>query len=339
MTLRHRIRSGFLGLLVLAVGLSACSKPLGSESAPATGAAAVSKLTVAYSEIIFTNLVLWVAKEAGIFEKNRIDAELTQISSSNAIAALLAGQVQVAHAGGSEAISANVAGADLVTVAVTGPVYPYYLMAQSTISSPEDLRGKKIGISQPGSSSDIATRVVLRRFGLDPDTDVTLVPVGSLANRTAALLSGAIDAGLDNPPGSLAQEAQGLRPLIDLASLQIPAANNAVTMQRSYLDGNKDLVQRYVDSLVEALAKVRKDRAYSIQVLKQYYKSEDDEAMKATYDFLLHGMVDTIAAKPDQFSDSIDQLSAKNPAVRSYDFTKMLNNTFVQDAINRKVGA
>src|SRR5581483_5191012 len=102
--------------------------------------------------------------------------------------------------------------------------------------TPEDLRGKKIGISEPGSSSDIATRTLLKRFNLDPDRDVTLVPVGSLANRTAALLSGAIDAGLDNPPGSVAQEAQGLHALIDLASLKIPASNNTVVMQRSFVE-------------------------------------------------------------------------------------------------------
>jgi len=326
------------GVAVAALFLSACGRPSGSTAAP-TGAATTTKLTAAYSEIVFTNLPEWVAKEAGIFEKNHLDVDLQQINSANAIAALLAGQVQVAHAGGSETMSANVGGADLIIVGVTGGVYPYYLMAQSSITSPEELRGKKIGISQPGSSSDIATRVVLRRFNLDPDVDVTLVPVGSLANRTAALLGGAIDAGLDNPPGSLAQEAQGLHPLLDLASLKLPAANNAVAVQRSFADSNKAVVQAYMDSLTEAVARIKKDKPYAVQVLKQYYKSDDDVAMSATYDFLLEAMAETLVPKSDQFTDAVDTLTAKNESVRGFDLSKLLVTTYAQNSIDRKVGA
>src|SRR5581483_243449 len=188
------------------------------------------------------------------------------------------------------------------------------------------------------SSSDIATRVVLKRLGLDPDNDVTIIAVGSLANRTAALLSGSIDAGLDSPPGSLKEEAQGLHVLVDIASLKIPAANNVVTLQKSFVDQNKDVVQRFVDSLMEGSARARSDRAGSIKLLKDYYKSDDDAMMGKTFDFFLEATAGSMAPQDDEFGDVIVQLSAKNPSVKDYDLSKILVTSFVSDATARKVG-
>ncbi|HZT08389.1 MAG TPA: ABC transporter substrate-binding protein [Chloroflexota bacterium] len=295
-------------------------------------------MTVAYSEITFINLPLWTAKADGIFEKHGLDVDLQNIDSSTSIAALVSGQVQAAAAGGSEALSAAVEGADLQTVAVLGGQYPYVLMAPASIQTPDDLRGKKVGVSRAGSSSDIATRVVLKRLGLDPDNDVTIIAVGSLANRTAALLSGSIDAGLDSPPGSLKEEAQGLHVLVDIASLKIPAANNVVTLQKSFVDQNKDVVQRFVDSLMEGSARARSDRAGSIKLLKDYYKSDDDAMMGKTFDFFLEATAGSMAPQDDEFGDVIVQLSAKNPSVKDYDLSKILVTSFVSDATARKVG-
>jgi len=260
------------------------------------------------------------------------------VNSTNAVSALLSGEVQVDHGGGSEVLSAFVGGADLEILAVLDGVYPYLMMAQPSIQTPDELRGKKIGISQPGSSSDIATRVALRKLGLVPDQDVTIVPVGSLANRTAALLSGAIDAGLDNPPGSVAQQRLGLHVLLDLAALKLPTANNTVAMQRSFVDANHDTVQKYVDSLVEAQARIKQDRDFSIQVLKQYYQSNDDEGMAAAYAFELEVMPNTLLPSTDQFTDIIDTLAAQDPRVRQADLSKLLVTSFVQSAAARHVG-
>src|SRR5207248_3441445 len=143
-------------------------------------------------------------------------------------------------------------GADLVIVATLAGYYPYLFEVNQDIKTPRDFVGKKIGVSSIGGSADIATRVYLRQQGIDPEKDVTIVATGSSQNRTAALLSGAIQAGMAAPPDSLAVEAIGLRPIADLASLHVPSANTAVVFQRAFVEANHDLVQRYVDSLVEA---------------------------------------------------------------------------------------
>ncbi len=103
---------------------------------------------------------------------------------------MLSGQVQIAHLGGSATLSATAEGGDLVVISITGPVCPFVFMAPAAISNIDQIKGKKIGVSNVGSSSDIATRVMLKKVGLDPEKDVSIVAVGSLQNRMAALLNG-----------------------------------------------------------------------------------------------------------------------------------------------------
>jgi NitT/TauT family transport system substrate-binding protein len=137
-------------------------------------------LHVSYSNVIADNLPEWMALEGGFYKQNGLDVQLDNIVSSTGIPALLSGQVQVAQFGGSETLSAAAGGGDLAIIAIVGPVYPFVFMAPSSITSIDEIKGKKIGVSNVGSSSDIATRVMLRQVHLDPEKDVTIVPVGSL---------------------------------------------------------------------------------------------------------------------------------------------------------------
>jgi len=244
--------------------------------------------------------------------------------------------VQVAQVGGSEVLSANAEGGDLVVVAQLAGVYPFVLEVAAKITSIADLKGKKIGVSSVGSSSDIATRAALKKLGLDPDKDVTIVPVGSAAQRTAAMLSGAIDAGVSQPPDSLAVEKAGFHVLYDLASQKLPSANTSVVVTRTFLTANKAVVQRYVDSLVQGIKKLKADRQFGIDVLKKYFKSTDDVAMAATYDFYAQLVTATQPfPKPEMFADAQTILGAKSDKVKSYDVTRMLDTSFVQSAVDR----
>jgi NitT/TauT family transport system substrate-binding protein len=189
--------------LLVAAGLwlTACAP----STSPASNGPPVA-LHVSYSNLIADNLPEWMAYESGIFKQNGLDVKLDNIASSTGIPAVISGDVQIAHLGGSETLSAAAGGADLVILAITGPVYPFVFMAPAAITSTDQLKGKKLGVSNIGSSSDIATRVMLKNVGLDPEKDVSIVAVGSLQNRMAALLSGAIDGGVAQPPDQIALE-------------------------------------------------------------------------------------------------------------------------------------
>jgi NitT/TauT family transport system substrate-binding protein len=326
--------------LITACAPAAAPPPTIAPTVKPTAAAGTGRtdtVSMGYSNITGDEIAAWVALDAGVFARHDLTVNGQLISGgATTTASLLSGQIQVAHAGGSETLSAVANGADLVIVATLAGVYPYLFEVVPEITSVQDLVGKKVGVSNIGGSADIATRVVLRQQGLDPDKDVTIVATGSSQNRTAAMLSGAIQAGMAAPPENLAVEAVGLHPLFDLASLHLPSANTAVVMQRAYVDANHDLVQRYVDALVEASVQVKNDKPGTVAVFKSYFKSDDDHAMGLAYDFFANEVVQPLPfPRPEQFKDSIETLSGSNPKIREVDLGRLLDASFVQSAADR----
>jgi NitT/TauT family transport system substrate-binding protein len=320
-----------------------------ANAAPGAGAAAAPTtaafngppvaLHVSYSNLIADNLPEWMALESGIFKQNGLDVTLDNIASSTGIPALLSGQVQIAQLGGSETISAAAGGGDLVIIGIIGGFYPFVFMAPASITTTDQLKGKKIGVSNIGSSSDIATRVMLTKVGLDPDSDVTIIAVGSLSNRMAALLNGAIDGGVAQPPDQLALEDKGFHVIYDLAAQKLPSVGTAVVVQRSWLNSNKDVAQRYIDSLVQAVAKSRADKETALTVLQKYLNTDDQRALGVTYDFFVGQVTPQYPLiKPEQFTDAIKYLSESNEKIKDFDLSKILDNSFAQSAFDRKVG-
>jgi NitT/TauT family transport system substrate-binding protein len=317
----------------------AAAAPAGAAAAPTPFSGPLAKVTASYSELVATELPVWAAQEAGLFQKHGLDVDLQLMESTTGLAALIAGQTQIAQLGGSAVLSAAAGGADVVVLATLAPVYAYVFQVPASIRTLEDLRGQKVGVSRLGSSSDIATRVALRKVGLDPDRDVSIIQVGSSTARTAAMLSGAIQGGVAQPPDNLALEAQGFHSLFDLAALGLPVAQLTVVTQRSYANANRDVVQRYVDALVEATARARRDRELGLTTLRKNLKTDDERALVTTYDYFSQHVVAALPfPRPEQFADAAAELGENNPNIRSFDVARLLDPSFVQSAADRGLG-
>lgn len=339
--------AAILGILAAACGGAGggTAAPEAATSAPPAGATKTprpccTKVVSAYSNISADDWIPWYAFEKGIFKASGLDVDLQSINGgAQTSAALLAGGIQIGQFGGAEALSANAGGADLVVVANLAPVYPYKLYAQKGITTIAGLKGKKVGVSNAGGSSDIATRAALKAAGLDPDKDVTIVAVGSHANRTAALLAGSIDAGVDDPPEDLELVKAGLTAIVDLAGQKLPAANTGVIMQRAYLSANKDTVQAYVDALTIARAQMKTDKQGSMDVLAKYFKITDAAALAAAYDFFINEVTTAyLFPEVNHFKDAVEILGKSNDKIKAVDISKMLDRTYMQSAQDRKLG-
>ncbi len=321
-------------LAVLSAVVAACAGP----AAPAAPLPTISRIALAasWNSVSGDQVPLWLAKEAGFFERNALDIDVKYIAGTTSMAALLSGETQIAHVGGSEVLSAAAAGADLVVVAVPGPVYPYSFYVPASIKVAADLVGQKVGVTGVGSSTDVATRVGLPRVGLVPDKDVSVVSVGSVSNLTSALLSGAVSGGMGHPPDSVALEIRGFHALFDLAKENLPFANNTIALQRSYLAAHRDVVQRYVDAIVQAIARERSDRAATVTVMKKYFESQDEPAMAATWEYYSRAVRPELPyPRAEQFSDPIAELAKKNEKVKQLDLTKIIDSSFVRSAADR----
>jgi NitT/TauT family transport system substrate-binding protein len=340
------MRTLLVGIIVATLVAACGGAAPTATSAPGTSAAAGSSSTpkpatvalkVAYSNLTNDNLSQWYAKDKGIFAENFLDVTLVSIDGgSRTMAALIANDVQIAQLGGSEVMSAQVGGADLLITAILAPVYPYKFMVSKAINSAADLKGKRVGISSVGGSADIATRKVLSTFGLDPEKDVTLVSLGSHEQRTAALLAGSIDAAVDDPPNLTKLTDAGFHSLYDLAGQKFPAVNTTVVAPKAWVNANRSLMQRYIDSLVTSVARMKKDRAGAIEVMKKYFGATADRGYDEAYDFYLNEVTPVLPfPKADLFTDVKATLSKTNAKVKDLDVTTILDASFVQSAADR----
>ncbi len=327
----------FVAILAVACGGAAPPPP---AAATATSTVAPAKLTVIYGNITPANLPPLVALEAGIFKKNGLDVDLQLIEGgAKAMAALVGGQAQIAHLGGTEVMSAFVGGGDVIALTVNSPYSSWVFMVPSSYRSPTDLKGKAIGIVTKGGSSEGATLRALDRLGLD-QKDVTIVPIGSVPNLAQAMISGAAYAGPAHPPETVLLESKGFRTAVDLVKERLLVTDNTTAVSKKFVEANRAVMQRYVDSLVESMARMKKDRALAQDVLKKYKIVADDKAqLDAVYDFYVVTIFPVYPyPRKDMFEASRAELVKTNPNVASLDVTKVFDDSFVKSAEERKVG-
>lgn len=338
-----RERTVVAAMLSLAVIASCGGGAPAATSAPSAAVATATpvpvKIKVAYSNITGDVLSAWTAQDAGIFKKNSLDVELVSIDGgSRAMTALLAGEVQIAELGGAECLSATAGGSKVTVVAVLSPVFPYLFMVAPEIKTPADLKGTKVGISSIGGSADIATRRALRDLGLEPDKDVILVPLGSHAQRTAALIAGAIQGGVDDPPNTALLQDKGFHSIYDLAGKKLAAPQTAVAAQTSWVTANRDTMQRFVDSTVEAIAYMRKNKAATVAIMRKYFGKSTEKGFDEAVDFYLNEVFVALPfPRPELFVETQAELAKANDKVKAIDVKAVVDPSFVQSAADRGV--
>jgi ABC-type nitrate/sulfonate/bicarbonate transport system substrate-binding protein len=171
------------------------------------------------------------------------------------------------------------------------------LLARPSITRPDELRGRKVGTGEANSSQDRITRQALQRLGLNPDKDVTLVPMGGRSiTRLNALLKGEIDATTSNEDNLFDLERRGeinkVRVLADNESLKLfigAGVDFAVT--QSLLKSSRGIVKGFVQALCEAIALARRDRAAADRIYTRYLKVQDPETLGFMYRTYVEGAI------------------------------------------------
>jgi ABC-type nitrate/sulfonate/bicarbonate transport system substrate-binding protein len=180
--------------------------------------------------------------------------------------------------------------------------------------------------------------VVLKHFGLDPG-DVTLVAVGNGTNRSAALMSGAIQAEVDAPPTSLPLKAAGFPSIYNLAASGMPNLNNALVVRRDWRDANRDLVQRFVDAEIEGLNQVRAHPDVGALSLAKWLSLDADSSTQ-TAQWAVANVYATVPwVRREAFNDSLDVLAQSNSRLSGFDPNTIIDNSFVQSAEDRGLTA
>ena len=241
------------------------------------------KLTVSYTGVGPINLPVVLAKETGIFARNGLDVTVVRAQAAVSTMALIAGEVGMIQAAAPAVVQSNLGGSGAVYVAGGYIGLDYWLVGHPSIKSPEQLRGAIIGAAGLSGGSYTATQLAVRKLGLDPAKDVSIVAVGGTPERLAALRTGRVQATSLNPPTIFAAEKEGFRILADVSAL--PFQNVAPVTTRRFIKENPDVVRRYVRSQVEAVHVMKRDRKTGLKVFIQLMAGFKDTAvLEKSYD-------------------------------------------------------
>jgi NitT/TauT family transport system substrate-binding protein len=242
------------------------------------------KIKVAYPTTVGSMAVLWVAKEAKLFDKYGLEVELIYIAgSSRVVQAMLAKDIPISEIAIPAVIQANLAGADLVMLAGPNHKPGQKIMVKPEIKRREDLKGKKIGITRFGTSDDFLLRYVLGQWNLQPERDVALIQMGGSQEILAGLASRGIDGGMLSSPLHLQAGKLGYSMLADLSAIGVDYQGAGVVTTRSYMKEAPETVRRYLRAYVEGLHRFKTDKDFAMKVIAKYSRITDGEALNETY--------------------------------------------------------
>ena len=245
-----------------------------SEAAP---------LRIAYSSISGAMLPLWVAKDKKLFDKHGVDIEVTYVRGVS-IEALIAGEVQFVRASPPAVVRSTMRGADLAIIANTINVAVFSLMTRPEIKRPEDLRGKKVGVTNLGDSPDLVLSLLFERWGLQRNKDVTVLGIrGGMPELLVSVAKGFVDGGMISAPNNLRGIKMGLRELVDAADYGIPYVNSPLSTRRSFIKSNRDTVLRVLRAYYEGVQETLNDKNGALKILAKYVRLDDPEILAEVY--------------------------------------------------------
>jgi NitT/TauT family transport system substrate-binding protein len=297
----------------------ACGVRLGS-------AAALDSIVIAYPTTSSQFTPLWFARDVGLYERNGLDAKLVFIQGGSVLLqAMLAGQAQASQNGIAESSVAILRGADLRLLGVTAKIFPYSLIASKDIKSPKDLVGGKIAINRVGDVSAYGSQLALRKLGLNPDKDVTMLQIGGSPQRLAALQSGSVQAAAMDFMSALRLAKSGFRVLVQL-NLNYPYLGPLVSGK--FLRENPAGAEAFVKAFVQGIARFKRNREEGMKALARYMKSNDKEILSKAYEFIANDFYgETLEPDPKGFQDLMNEVSEREPLAKKATLSQVFDLT------------
>ena len=300
-----------------------------------SSAIAADRLRIGLSSFTPINAAVWIAEDKGLFKKYGIDPEVIVVGGASAggVSSLIAGDIQFLTGGGGAVINAALNGADVVMVASIVNKGVQRVMARADLKRPEDLKGKRIGVTRLGASSHMVLLLMLRAWKMNP-TDVQAIQVGSSPAMMAALEKGGIDAAVLTEPTFFIAEDLGYRVLADLADMDIYYLHSMIDTTRSFLRSHRDLATRFIKAYVEGIAYFKKNRPESVEVMKKKLRTAPAQTkyLERSHALYASGYFETAPYPSLKGASSVLEFLARdNPRARTADPKAVIDASIVKE--------
>ena len=293
---------------------------------------ALERINAIYASLAGDHAALYVAQEMGLFRKYGLDVNLSYTAgAAQVIQTMMAGENQIATAGGSGVVDADFAGADLVAVAGMVNMPAFYIVVQPEIKSIQDLRGKPVGITRFGSSTDFTMRYILKKAGLEPDKDVPLLQLGGQPELAAGIEARRIFAAPMTPPALQKTLKAGARIQIPPKTIGLSFPHVGIVVRKSYLAAHRQVVKNFIAGYSEGVAMLQRDKDGSKKAIAKFLHTDDAEVLEASWQFGVDVIERIPNLDPEMFKLVLDERAQTRPEAKKYKPEQFFDDTLVKE--------
>ena len=294
-------------------------------------AQAQEKIRVGLGSVSLQSGLVYIGKDRGLFAKYGLTTEAIYIpGGSTNVQVLLSGNLDLSQLSGAPGVAANLEGADIVYFAGLLDKLNYQLIARSEIKTLEQLKGKKFAVSRYGSSADFGMRAMLKRVGVDPVKDATILQIGDEPARIAAITSGNVDGTVVNAPFTSEAERLKLNILADSVKMNVPFFNTGLLGSRRFLDKQDTNVMNFLRAYLEAIKILKTERDYSVKALGQFTRVSNVKALQEGYDYFVNQLANVPFPSAEAMQAVVAQIAETNPKARGIDAKSYVNDRYLK---------
>ena len=310
-------------------------------SLPNSRATAQEKIRLGHSSIGATNGSFWVADEKGLFRKHGVDVEVIFIGGGGArvVSSLLAGDLHFAVGGGEGSVRSQLRGAETVIAASTLAKGLQRILAKPEIKTYQDLRGKRIGITQYGSAAHLVLLLMLKKWNMTVD-QVKILQVGSSPALLASLDNNGIDAAVLTLPTYFVAEEKGYRIVGDPTQMDIFYLQNTLETTRSYLRKNRSQAVNFMKGYIEGIAYFKKNKRESLDIMRkklriQSSQERDNRYLEMSYNMMVAAYADVPYPSLRAVQTILDKISEEDPKiVKDRDAKSFVDESLVKEVVD-----
>jgi ABC-type nitrate/sulfonate/bicarbonate transport system substrate-binding protein len=289
------------------------------------------RIRVGQGSVSLQSGLMHIAKERGLFAKYGLVSEIVYIPGGTTnIQVLVSGNLDLSQLSGAPGVAANLEGADIVYILGLLDKLNYQLVTRPEIKTVEHLKGKKFGVSRFGSSADFGLRALLKRLGVEPMKDVSILQVGDEPARVAAIKSGNIEGTVVNAPFGTEAEKLKLNVIADSVKMEIPFFNTGLLGSKKYMDKQESKVLNFLRAYLEAIKILKTEREYSVKALAQFTRVQNLKAIQEGYDYFVNQLQNVPYPSVEAMQAVIAQIAETNPKARKVDAKTYVSDRYLK---------
>jgi NitT/TauT family transport system substrate-binding protein len=296
------------------------------------GAQGLKKIIWGQTSISSSQWIPWIAKDAKLYEKNGLDVEIVYLrgGSGDTSKAIIAGSIFAAPVTTATVMTADLSGADLTTIAHTVKAVQSKVVARPELKRPEDIKGKRLASSGLGSLGDFLHRVVMKKYGVNPERDVTWLTIGAPPDRVQALDAKLVDAADLSYPFDVQAEKKGYHVLWD-ARIEVPYPSMSVVTRKKTIQEDRDTVARMMRAHVEGIHFLKTQKEASLKILAKYLKNNDRELLEGSYEIYKDDFIAVPYPITQGLQTTYEYVAQRRPEIYNHKAEEFTDPSFITD--------